>query len=94
MAYTRLITLPTPSLHGGKNKGKLALARPLIGNNNELADVRLINSLEAPTHSALATTLRAICIIYVEDVTSMFFLISGHEEGGEACTSKAAYRQQ
>ena len=73
MAYTRLITLPAPSLQGGEIEGKLALARQLIGNKDDLTDVRLIDPPEALTHFALAADLHATGTIYVEDVTQMVF---------------------
>lgn len=92
MAYTRLITVPMPSLHGGENEGKLELARQLRGNNGDLTDVLLINPPEVPTHFALATDMHATSIIYMVDVTQMSFLLAGQEEGGKAYTNEAADR--
>lgn len=67
-------------LSQGKNKeGKLALSRQLIGNNDEVTDVRLIGPLEAPTHFALATNSPAMRIFDIQTLNCTATL-AGHTD--------------
>jgi len=62
-----------------KKEGKLALARQLIGNNDEVTDVRLIGPPEAPTHFALATNSPAMRIFDIQTLNCTATL-AGHTD--------------
>ena len=66
-------------LQGSKKEGRLALARQLIGNNDEVTDVRLIGPPEAPTHLALATNSPAVRVFDIQTLNCTATL-AGHTD--------------
>ncbi len=67
------------SLQGSKKEGRLALARQLIGNNDEVTDLRLLGSPEAPTHLALATNSPAVRVFDIQTLNCTATL-AGHTD--------------
>ena len=66
-------------LQGKKKEGMLALTRQLIGNNDEVTDLRLIGPSDAPTHLALATNSPAIRIFDIQTLNCTATL-AGHAD--------------
>ncbi len=66
-------------LQGSKKEGRLALARQLIGNNDEVTDLRLLGPPEAPTHLALATNSPAIRVFDIQTLNCTATL-AGHTD--------------
>lgn len=66
-------------LQGKKKEGKLALARQLIGNHDEVTDLRLIGPPKAPTHLALATNSPAMRVFDIQTLNCTATL-AGHTD--------------
>lgn len=67
------------SLQEKKKQGRLALTRQLIGNNDEVTDLRLLGPPEAPTHFALATNSPAVRVFDIQTLNCSATL-AGHTD--------------
>lgn len=66
-------------LQGKKKEGRLALARQLMGNIDEVTDLRLIGPLEAPSHLALASNSPAMRVFDLQTLNCTATL-AGHTD--------------
>ena len=66
-------------LQDRKKQGRLALTRQLIGNNDEVTDLRLMGPPEAPTHIALATNSPAVRVFDIQTLNCTAML-AGHTD--------------
>ncbi|CAK0748051.1 hypothetical protein CVIRNUC_001810 [Coccomyxa viridis] len=64
---------------GKKKEGRLALARQLMGNIDEVTDLRLIGPLEAPSHLALASNSPAMRVFDLQTLNCTATL-AGHTD--------------
>ena len=66
-------------LQGKKKDGRLALARQLMGNTDEVTDLRLIGPPEAPSHLALASNSPAMRVFDLQTMNCTATL-AGHTD--------------
>ena len=66
-------------LQDRKKQGRLVLTRQLIGNNDEVTDLRLLGPPEAPTHFALATNSPAVRVFDIQTLNCTATL-AGHTD--------------
>ena len=76
---TGVVHIPCFLPQGSKKEGRLALARQLIGNNDEVTDLRFLGPPEAPTHLALATNSPAIRVFDIQTLNCTATL-AGHAD--------------